>query len=302
MKKMRKPLLTVLIVLFTMSIMIVSPANAATQPAICFKGLTDVSELNDSDSIQIANTNGPTYLSWFMNLSATPVTPALRLGTTEPSLYYQTYTYSKFYIKKYSSDCFGIYVINPYDGKKYFMSSSFLAEPPKLVEEQLLDDNNKKWYIYERNSDDLFQFLYANPQIPVGMYLLGNPSLTAPTLDTYNAGNYINSVNWSIKKAIPVDVTYTRISYWGNNSYDANITITNNSNVTINNWTLKCTFNDTINSIWGAQVSSYTGSYCVIGNAGWNSSIAPNQSVTFGFAGSGSDGSVGPYQIFILDN
>ncbi len=54
----------------------------------------------------------------------------------------------------------------------------------------------------------------------------------------------------------------------------------------ITNWVLQFNFAATITSIWNATIASHSGTQYVIDNAGYNSSIAPGQSVTFGFLGS----------------
>ena len=54
----------------------------------------------------------------------------------------------------------------------------------------------------------------------------------------------------------------------------------------ITNWVLQFNFAATITSIWNATIASQTGTQYVIDNAGYNSTIAAGQSVTFGFLGS----------------
>jgi hypothetical protein len=79
--------------------------------------------------------------------------------------------------------------------------------------------------------------------------------------------------------------TFSLVSVW-DTGFEANITIANTGTTTINNWTLQFSFAAAITSIWSATIASHSGSVYVIDNAGYNSSIAPGQSVTFGFLGS----------------
>src|SRR4029077_3307535 len=59
-------------------------------------------------------------------------------------------------------------------------------------------------------------------------------------------------------------------------------------------WTLQFDFAATITQIWNATVASHTGNHYVIQNAGYNSTIAPGKSVSFGFLGSSSGAPVAP--------
>lgn len=281
-----------LVMILLVSGLLVVQANAQTNSALCFVNLTSISELNDGEAIQLKSQNGSAHLVWFMNIYR----PTLRLQTTVPAVEDNN---SYFYVKKHSASSFSLYMVSPYDGMKYYISSNFSAEDPQLKTEQEAGTNNIRWYIYENNGT--YQFVFGNDMIPISMYLLGNASLTSPTLDTYGAGNFINSLNWYVKKSIPVTLTYTRTSYWGT-GFEGSITITNNSSTTINNWSLECQYAYDIGNIWNAQVASHVNYHYVINNAGWNSSIPSGQSVTFGFSGTGGDGAYDPWIIFVINN
>jgi Cellulose binding domain len=92
----------------------------------------------------------------------------------------------------------------------------------------------------------------------------------------------------NIKIAAPAKTsataTFDLVSDW-NNGFEGQITITNTGTTTITNWVLQFNFAATITSIWNGTVASHSGTLYVIDNAGYNSSIAPAASVTFGFLG-----------------
>ena len=73
-------------------------------------------------------------------------------------------------------------------------------------------------------------------------------------------------------------------SSW-NNGFQADITITDTGSTPINNWVLQFNFTPTITQIWNGVIASHGGTQYVIQNAGYNSTIAPGQSVNFGFLG-----------------
>ncbi|WP_310605562.1 cellulose binding domain-containing protein [Anaerosporobacter sp.] len=91
------------------------------------------------------------------------------------------------------------------------------------------------------------------------------------------------------------EVTYTTQSQW-NNGCIMNITLYNNSDEDIENWALKFDFNCTIDNIWGAKIESHEGNTYYTKNCGYNSTIAPDSSVTIGmqasFENGGAPGSI----------
>ena len=81
-------------------------------------------------------------------------------------------------------------------------------------------------------------------------------------------------------------VDYT-INNWGSTN-QVNFKITNNSSSTISTWTLKVKKSDvSITTGWNINLSE-SGDYYVITPVGWNSSIAPGQSIEFGTQGNGN--------------
>jgi Cellulose binding domain/Bacterial Ig domain/Calx-beta domain/Glycosyl hydrolases family 18 len=85
---------------------------------------------------------------------------------------------------------------------------------------------------------------------------------------------------------------YQVSSDWGS-GFSAQITATNSSQQTISNWQMSFTFAANITSIWDATIVSHTGNQYVVKNAGWNASIAPGATISFGFnASPGGTGTV----------
>jgi hypothetical protein len=85
--------------------------------------------------------------------------------------------------------------------------------------------------------------------------------------------------------AISATASFSIVSTW-NTGFQAGLTLTNTGTQAITNWVLQFNFAATITQIWNATVQSHSSSQYVIDNAGFNSSIAPGQSVSIGFLGS----------------
>jgi mannan endo-1,4-beta-mannosidase len=91
-----------------------------------------------------------------------------------------------------------------------------------------------------------------------------------------------------------VHLTYQVSSQWSG-GFTANIAITNNGSTAINGWTLKFTFPGTqqITQLWNGQFTQ-SGNQVTITNLGYNGTIAPGSSVSFGFNGSWSGSNPNP--------
>ena len=79
-------------------------------------------------------------------------------------------------------------------------------------------------------------------------------------------------------------VAFSVVSHW-KTGFQARLTITNTGTTAIDAWTFQLTFGAKITQIWNATVESHSGKQYVLHNAGYNSTIAPRQSVSFGFLG-----------------
>ena len=77
---------------------------------------------------------------------------------------------------------------------------------------------------------------------------------------------------------------------WGSGC-NGNMTITNNSDTTIEDWVLEFDFDAELTSIWNAEIVSHEGAHYIIKNVQHNSNIEPGQSVSVGFNGGEGAGS-----------
>jgi hypothetical protein len=83
---------------------------------------------------------------------------------------------------------------------------------------------------------------------------------------------------------ISAAAVFSVTSSWST-GFQAGITITNTGTTPITNWVLQFNFAAAITQIWNATVVSHSGTEYSIQNAGYNGTIAPGQSVSFGFLG-----------------
>ena len=82
------------------------------------------------------------------------------------------------------------------------------------------------------------------------------------------------------------EVTENRQSLWDGHMV-VEYTVKNSGNKEINDWNFLVNIPYDIESIWNAQKLESDGAYYQIGNYGWNSTIQPGQSITFGMTLSG---------------
>ncbi len=73
-----------------------------------------------------------------------------------------------------------------------------------------------------------------------------------------------------------------------NGGFTASVSIKNNGTTAVSGWTLGFDSGFAITNIWNASIISHTSTRYTIHDAGYNSSIAPGMTVTFGFQGSGT--------------
>lgn len=86
---------------------------------------------------------------------------------------------------------------------------------------------------------------------------------------------------------------YATTADWGQ-GFTGQITIGNPGSQPLSQWVLSFDFPPSINVIWNATIVSQTGAHYVVQSAGWNDTIAPNGSVSFGFTGSPGNVQQGP--------
>ena len=84
-----------------------------------------------------------------------------------------------------------------------------------------------------------------------------------------------------------VTCEYKVVGDWGS-TFQADITITNNSGQDLNGWTFTCDYNNTIQNLWNAELVSQTGTKVTVKNPSWNATLANGQSITISFIGNGT--------------
>jgi hypothetical protein len=136
------------------------------------------------------------------------------------------------------------------------------------------------------------------PYIPVyegtsrlfGQTPTGNPVTPPPSGNPPPTGNPPPSNNPGVVFNVTDD--------WGT-GFVAEIRITNTTTTTLQNWTLEFDFDRQITSIWNATLVSRTGTRYVIKPAAWNTTLAPGESLTFGFQGERGNVTQGPTNIVL---
>lgn len=79
-------------------------------------------------------------------------------------------------------------------------------------------------------------------------------------------------------------VTFTVTSYW-DAGFNANVTLENTGDITIQNWYLGFDNNNSITNIWNAEIYSNEENEYIIKNVGWNQDIAVGNRIEFGISG-----------------
>ena len=89
-------------------------------------------------------------------------------------------------------------------------------------------------------------------------------------------------------------VNYNNNNDWGT-GFTANVTITNNGSTTVNGWTLAFTFpgNQLIVNAWNGNATQ-TGTAVTVTDVGWNGTLPPSGSASFGFQASYSNNNTPP--------
>jgi len=82
-------------------------------------------------------------------------------------------------------------------------------------------------------------------------------------------------------------VSFSVESQWASR-FTASVTIKNTGTTSVKGWTLAFDAGFNITNIWNGTVTSHTGNHYTFRDAGYNSSIAPGKTVTFGFQASGT--------------
>ena len=131
-----------------------------------------------------------------------------------------------------------------------------------------------------------------------GLYTAPNAAGSATVKATSGAVSGTAGVTVLAPPTTSTSVSYSLVNSWSA-GFQSSITITNTGTTTLTNWTLSFNFAATITQIWDATVASHSGNLYVIQNAGYNSTIAPGSSVSFGFLGSSSGAPVAPSSFLV---
>ncbi|WP_432816252.1 glycosyl hydrolase family 18 protein [Streptomyces vilmorinianum] len=88
--------------------------------------------------------------------------------------------------------------------------------------------------------------------------------------------------------ATAATATYTKVSDWGT-GFEGKWTVKNTGTTTLSSWTVEWDFpsGTAVTSAWDATVTS-SGTHWTAKNVGWNGTLAPGATISFGFNGTGS--------------
>ncbi|MFD5327478.1 glycosyl hydrolase family 18 protein [Streptomyces sp. NPDC127092] len=88
--------------------------------------------------------------------------------------------------------------------------------------------------------------------------------------------------------ATSATATYTKVSDWGT-GFEGKWTVKNTGTTSISSWTVEWDFpsGTAVTSAWDATVTS-SGTHWTAKNVGWNGTLAPGATISFGFNGTGS--------------
>ncbi len=84
------------------------------------------------------------------------------------------------------------------------------------------------------------------------------------------------------------DAQLNIITSW-KEAFNGEITITNNTDQAIEDWEIEFDFNKNIDRFWTASIVDNTDLHYTVGNLGYNSYIAPGDTIKLGFAGTPGD-------------
>lgn len=155
------------------------------------------------------------------------------------------------------------------------------------------------WRIQATDSAAGQALTYTATGLPAGLsigsdgLISGTPTATGTYIVTITATDTTGaagsaSFTWTISSASSngtCQVTYSRSSEWPG-GFTANVTITNTGSSAINGWTLAFAFpgDQKIINAWNATIAQ-SGPSVTATNAGYNATIAPAGSASFGFQG-----------------
>ena len=139
--------------------------------------------------------------------------------------------------------------------------------------------------IFDRNSCTVTQHGIIDAIMSV--YPASSQTTTSPSPSPSTVVSPTPSTGIQTKLPSGIKCEYSVVSDWGS-SFQGQIVLTNNSTKTYSGWTLSFDYNSTINSLWGAELASQTGTKVVVTNACWDTSLTPGASVTISFTAAGT--------------
>ncbi|MEM9485042.1 MAG: cellulose-binding domain-containing protein, partial [Cyanobacteria bacterium P01_F01_bin.116] len=84
-------------------------------------------------------------------------------------------------------------------------------------------------------------------------------------------------------------LNFSIVNDW-EDGFTGNLSITNSGTAAINNWTIEFDGPFEITNLWNGEIVSQNENRYVIRNAAWNSTIQPNETISFGFNGNNPNG------------
>lgn len=151
------------------------------------------------------------------------------------------------------------------------------------IETDYVGDISNIWNAVVVSKEDgktIIQNAEWNQDIDVNSYVEFGISGAEPFVEfptTYRLLNGIKENN-----AEDYSVEYQVLNDWIS-GFTGNVTITNNTEKTIEDWVLEFDGDNEISVIWNGVIESHEGSHYVIKNAGYNQNICAGNSISFGF-------------------
>ncbi|QDU49298.1 glycosyl hydrolase family 8 [Gimesia panareensis] len=116
---------------------------------------------------------------------------------------------------------------------------------------------------------------------------------------TLSSANATGNILDNDAPAPTAEVDFTNVNDWGS-GFQGAIEIRNESESTLEGWTLEFTFAGEITDIWNAEIVSHVGDTYIIRGASWNHDILAGGAISFGFIAS-PGGLVEPLSDFLLN-
>ena len=147
-----------------------------------------------------------------------------------------------------------------------------------------------------------------SPQPPLTWSLAGGTGSVNPATGLYSApagagsavveassgGDHATASVTVAPPASPIaTIRYTDSNDW-KSGFVGDVMITNPGPATIDAWTLQLSFGLKITAIWGGAIVQHAGNHYEVRNVSGNGTIAPGQSVSFGFQGKPGRAQAGP--------